>query len=134
MPYPIQIKIGEESVSAELNDSQTAVEIISNLPLKSEFSTWGDEIYFPVPITMKLENGKEVVDKGDIGYWPPGKALCIFYGTTPASTESEIRPASAVTLIGKVTGDTEIFKKLVQQSNTIEVMKGKNQVKPDSVY
>lgn len=123
MTYPIVIKIGGESVSAELNDSQTAKEIINCLPIDAEFSTWGDEIYFPIPVKMKLENGKEVVDKGEIGYWPPGKALCIFYGATPGSTEDEIRPASAVTLIGKVIGDAKIFKSLAKLSNKICIEK-----------
>jgi len=47
---------------------------------------------------------------GDIAYWPPGNAFCIFFGPTPASTGSEIRPASAVNVVGKVKGDTKVFK------------------------
>jgi hypothetical protein len=72
-------------------------------------NTWGQEIYFSIPVTVELENGKEVVNAGDIGYWPPGKAFCIFFGPTPASRGDEIRGASKVNVFGKVIGDLEIL-------------------------
>ena len=56
------------------------------------------------------ETAKEVVEKGDLGYWPTGKAFCIFFGPTPASQGDEIRPASAVDIVGRVEGNTDIFK------------------------
>ncbi len=58
----------------------------------------------------KIDNPKSVVEKGDLGYWPDGPAFCIFFGQTPVSTKDEIRPASAVEVIGKVQCDPEEFK------------------------
>ncbi|MCK8600824.1 cyclophilin-like family protein [Desulfoferrobacter suflitae] len=73
--------------------------------------TWGDEIYFPIPVEQPLDDAAaEIVDMGDLGYWPRGKAFCIFFGPTPASRGEEIRPASAVNLVGKVSGDAREFK------------------------
>ncbi len=74
-------------------------------------NTWGDEIYFKIPVTSTLdETAKEVVEKGDLGYWPTGKAFCIFFGPTPASQGDEIRPASAVNIVGRVEGNADVFK------------------------
>ena len=75
--------LGDESVSAELNDSNTAQQIAAKLPIEADFSTWGDEIYFSIPVRADSENGKEIVELGELGYWPPGNAFCIFYGATP---------------------------------------------------
>ena len=123
MPFGISIVIGNKKVPAELNDSDTALEIIDNLPIESEFSTWGDEIYFPVPVKAGLDNGRDIVEKGELGYWPPGNAFCIFYGPTPGSTADEIRPASPVNPIGEVKSDPGIFKKLVTKSKKIRIEK-----------
>jgi uncharacterized protein len=65
---------------------------------------------------MELENGQDVMQIGDIGYWPPGKAFCIFFGETPDSEKGVIRPASAVTLIGKIIGDTKLLKKVPENA------------------
>ena len=82
---------------------QTVEKIVDALPIESEVMTWGDEIYFDVPVEMAEENAKEVVSKGDIGYWPAGNTLCIFYGKTPMSkSEVEIIPASAVNIVGRI--------------------------------
>ncbi len=74
--------------------------------------TWGDEIYFGIPVKAKAENPCETVELGDLAYWPPGSAFCIFFGPTPASRGAEIRPASPVNVFGRVTGDPTIFKKV----------------------
>ena len=97
-------------VDAELNDTQTAGAVWDALPIQGNGSTWGEEIYFRIPVDAELENGQEVVDLGDLGYWPPGQAFCLFFGLTPASRGDEIRPASEVTVIGKMTGDIEVLK------------------------
>ena len=97
-------------VDAELNDTQTAGAVWDALPIQGNGSTWGEEIYFRIPVDAELENGQEVVDLGDLGYWPPGQAFCLFFGLTPASRGDEIRPASEVTVIGKMTGDIDILK------------------------
>ena len=74
---------------------------------------WGDEIYFAIPVRIDLEkDATEIVEKGDIAYWPEGCCFCIFFGKTPASTETEIRAASKVNILGKIKGDSAIFKKI----------------------
>ena len=123
MSFKIFIIIGNESVPAELNDSKTAEQILSELPIESDFSTWGDEIYFSIPVKMGPENSKDIVELGEIAYWPPGNAFCIFYGATPGSTEDEIRPASAVNPLGWIKGDPKIFKDLAAKTNHIRIEK-----------
>ncbi len=110
MPTPIRITAGDVVVRAELNDSTTAHSIVAVLPIESEASTWGDEIYFTIPVSSGPEDPKEVVELGDLGYWPPGSAFCIFFGPTPASDGDEIRPASAVNIVGRVENDPKVFK------------------------
>jgi len=105
----IKISVGGIEAYAELNDSETAKAVWEALPFESQGSTWGDEIYFCIPVKAKSENAKSVVDAGDIAYWPPGSAMCIFWGPTPASHGDEIRPASAVNVFGKLMGDAKVF-------------------------
>ncbi len=109
MSNRVSIRTGSIEVKAELVDNATSNAIWEALPLESVVNTWGHEIYFSIPVTVELENGKEVVNAGDIGYWPPGKAFCIFFGPTPASRGDEIRAASKVNVFGKVIGDLEIL-------------------------
>lgn len=108
------MRITTESIEmdAELNESWTASQIWKALPITSSGNTWGDEIYFSIPVDAELENGQDIVELGDIAYWPPGKAFCIFFGPTPMSRENEIRPASAVNVIGKLLGDATNFKQV----------------------
>ena len=80
------------------------------LPIESAASTWGDEIYFRTPFRVKEDDAQEVVDMGDVGYWPPDQALCLFFGPTPASRGDEIRPASPVNVLGKIEGDATALK------------------------
>ena len=108
----ITIKVENLKVGASLNDSKAAQKIWDALPIEGSVNTWGDEIYFSIPVNIPLEDGKEVVSEGDLGYWPPGSAFCIFFGPTPASQGDEIRPASAVSVFGKVTCDAKVFKKV----------------------
>jgi hypothetical protein len=106
----IEIVAGEITVDAELNQTETAQAVWDGLPIQGTANTWGDEIYFSIPIALELEAGQEVVEMGDLGYWPPGKALCLFFGPTPASRGDEIRPASKVTVFGRIVGDATILK------------------------
>ncbi|HID92595.1 MAG TPA: hypothetical protein EYP60_00735 [bacterium (Candidatus Stahlbacteria)] len=108
----IKIRTKEIEVLAELNDSRTAKLIWDALPLKGITNTWGDEIYFSIPVSAEIENPKSVVEMGDLGYWPPGNAFCIFFGKTPTSTETEIRPASPVCVVGELCGNPEELKKV----------------------
>jgi hypothetical protein len=110
MPHRIEILAGQVTVTAELNETQTAKAVWAGLPIEGIVNTWGDEIYFSTPLSLEQESGQEVVEMGDLGYWPPGKSLCVFFGPTPASRGDEIRPASAVTVFGRVIGDATVLK------------------------
>jgi hypothetical protein len=100
------------TATATLDGSRTADAIWKALPLEAKVSTWGDEIYFDIGVTIAAEAPKEVVAVGDLAYWPPGSAFCIFFGRTPASTGDEPRAASGVNVFGRVAGDPTIFKKV----------------------
>jgi hypothetical protein len=108
----IRITAGAIETEAELNDTRTAQAIWEALPIKGRVNLWGNEIYFSIPLSLDLEAGQEVVNIGDLGYWPDGNAFCIFFGPTPVSQGDEIRPASPVTVFGKVIGDATVFKKV----------------------
>jgi uncharacterized protein len=106
----ISIKAGTVQVQAELNNTRTAKALLEILPLKATANTWGGEIYFDVPLNIPIENGREVVEMGDVAYWPDGPSLCLFFGRTPASRGDEIRAASAVTVVGRIVGDPKVLK------------------------
>ena len=113
MGHKIVITAGEMTAEAVLNDTPTAKAVWQALPITGKANTWGDEIYFAIPVKKDLEpTAKDLVEKGDLGYWPPGRAFCIFFGPTPASTGTEIRCASAVNIIGHIKGDATLFKKV----------------------
>ena len=111
MGKKILIRAGAIEAEAELNDTGTAQAIWETLPIKGHVNLWGDEIYFSIPLSLELEAGQELVNMGELGYWPEGNAFCIFFGPTPVSQGDEIRPASPVTVFGKVIGDATVFKK-----------------------
>ena len=121
MEKKIRIKAGKVEVSAELNSTKTAQAIWDALPITGRGNRWGEEIYFSIPLSLEPENAHEVVTMGDLGYWPPGTAFCIFFGPTPMSQGQEIRPASAVNVFGKVTGDAKVLKQVASGTEiTIE--------------
>ena len=102
----IRIRAGEVSVTAALNGSTTADAVWGALPITGRVQTWGDEIYFSIPVDApEAPDAAETVDKGAVAYWPPGGALCLFWGPTPMSRGAEIRPASAVNVVGAIDGD-----------------------------
>ena len=123
-----KIKIFSRSIGevlAELSEEKnpkTANAIWSALPIKAGANRWGDEIYFSIPVKIGEENAQQVVEKGDIGYWSPGNAFCIFFGLTPASSGNEIRAASPVNIFGKILGDPSVFKR-VKQVEEIKIEK-----------
>jgi hypothetical protein len=107
----IRISAGEISAIAILNDGPTADAIWNALPIEGRANTWGDEIYFDIPVQLGEEEGaSEVVQLGDLGYWPTGHAFCIFFGLTPVSRGDEIRAASAVNIFGHIEGEATVFK------------------------
>ena len=122
MANRISIQAGSVQMEAVLNDAGIAQQIWDALPINASTNTWGDEIYFGIPVDAELENGQEVVELGDLGYWPPGHAFCIFFGRTPASRENEIRPASAVTVIGHIQGDAASFSILKEAGSGARVV------------
>lgn len=106
----IVIRAGEVSAVGQLNTTRTGDAIWEALPIEARANTWGDEIYFSIPVHLGEDDGQEVVEMGDLGYWPSGNAFCIFFGRTPASRGDEIRPASAVNVFGHLEGDPLVFK------------------------
>ncbi len=120
----IKVTAGELEIYGELNETETADRIWKGLPLESHVNTWGDEIYFSITIQAPLEDSaREVVEMGDLGYWPPGSAFCIFFGPTPNSRGDEIRPASPVNVFGKVMGDPKVLK-TVRTGTPVRVEEG----------
>ena len=120
---PVKIKVGDIVLDAELNESKTAALVWEALPIEANGQTWGDEIYFRIPVDAALEAPRAAVNLGDIGYWPTGHAFCIFYGKTPVSGENDIVPASPVDVIGRVTSDVSVLK-TVTDPGRVTVEKG----------
>ena len=107
----ICITAGKVNATAVLNESPTADAVWKALPIEARVNTWGEEIYFAVPVHQSEESGaKAEVDRGNLAYWPPGNAFCIFFGRTPASRGDQIRAASAVNVFGQIEGDAGVFK------------------------
>ena len=113
MPMKINIIIKDITVVAELFDTECARTIAGVLPITSSPNEWGDEFYFEIPVADYLLDNTATteVKAGDIGYWPPGNALAIFFGPTPMSKGNDPVPASAVNLVGVIHGDAAILKR-----------------------
>lgn len=106
----IRITAGDVSLEAELNDSATARSLLAALPITGRAQRWGDEIYFSIPIEAdQAPDARADMVVGEIAYWPPGSAFCIFWGPTPASSGSEPRAASPVNSLGRIDGDATQF-------------------------
>lgn len=119
MPKAITLTVGDIRLCAELNDTPTAQAVFDSLPITENGSTWGEEIYFEIPVDApQSPDATEAVEVGDLGYWPVGRAFCIFFGRTPASTSDEPRAASPVNLIGRVLDDSTV---LTDSAHGVEV-------------
>jgi len=112
---PVEVELTEEA-------PQTREAFLEALPLTGRANRWGKEIYFAIPVDASPESWREVVEMGTVAYWPPGKALCIFFGPTPASMGEEIRAASPVNPLGEVVGNAEIFNS-VKNGDEVKVYK-----------
>ena len=122
MSKTIEVVLNETVIEATLNDTKTAKKLLKILPVKSEINLWGNEIYFEIPMEADLENGKELMDIGNIAFWPSGNAFCIFFGPTPAGDGTQPRAISSVTVIGKITGENWIDKiKKIKSEDIIEI-------------
>ncbi|MFQ5951822.1 MAG: cyclophilin-like fold protein [Candidatus Omnitrophota bacterium] len=108
----IILKTQKVSVTAQFDDSEVSRKILKALPLLSKVSTWGEEIYFPIPVDISSGEGTLDVNIGDIAYWPEGSCLCVFFGRTPVSTSEKPVPASEVLLVGKVIEGIDGLKKI----------------------
>lgn len=98
----MELRIGEDRVLVELLDKPLAKRLHSSLPVEGSAKLWGDELYFTTQLSLPADDLQEVVEPGDVCWWAPGSALCFFWGPTPGSLEDECRPASAVTVIGRM--------------------------------
>jgi len=118
-----EIRIATDKIEmlVTLNDTPTAARIWDALPIESTVNTWGQEIYFSIPVQCDLGvEARDRMEVGEIGYWPTGSAFCIFFGKTPASKGDEPRAASPVNPIGRVEGDVKVFRQ-VRDGDTIRV-------------
>ena len=113
MPTKKVITVKDVNLQGELGDTACARAIADALPIETRPNEWGDEFYFTIPVAAGLdETATTAVKVGDIGYWPPGKALAIFFGPTPLSGGPDPVPASDVNLVGKIINDTTALKKV----------------------
>ncbi len=109
----IRIRSGRVEATAVLDESPTSQAIWDALPIEGRANTWGEEIYFAIPVSLELaKDARDVVEVGELGYWPPGRAFCIFFGRTPASRGDEVRAASPVNVFGRVEGNAKVFRKV----------------------
>lgn len=122
MPRQIKINAGNIETEGVLNDTQTATLIYDTLPITGKVNWWGEAVYFMISVSTGIENGKKTVSLGDIAYWPEGPALCLFLGKTPISKGKEIKPASAVNVIGRV-ADVKALLGKVRQGEKITIRK-----------
>jgi hypothetical protein len=109
----ILIEFDKFSIEARLNDKPTANEIWKHLPIEGKVNTWGEEIYFEIPVEMPQESdAREQVEIGELGYWPVGNAFCVFFGPTPVSTDERPRAYSPVNILGEILDDHVRLKEL----------------------
>ena len=119
----IKIVAGQVSMLANLNSSPTARKICEALPIEGIANIWGDEVYFEIPVLAEPEPDARVeVDVGELGYWPVGRAFCVFFGPTPASTDERPRAASPVNVLGKLKGEAIQFR-LVSNGTQVSIMR-----------
>lgn len=119
----IKIESGDISLVAELNGSDTAISIYNMLPISGIVNTWGDEVYFNIPVRIDLaSDARQEVEIGDLGFWPVGDAFCIFFGPTPASTSDLPKAYSPVNVFGHILEDTTELRK-ISSGDEIKVTK-----------
>ena len=116
----IQISTGNLTLTATLNELETANQLWESLPITGRVQIWGDEIYFSIPVNVEEElDSQETVRAGTVAYWPPGSALCLFWGPTPISAPGEIRPASAVNVVGILDNDPTLLAQVPSEAEII---------------
>jgi hypothetical protein len=109
----IRFDFGMLTLDAELLDTPTAKAIAAALPLSSAVLTWGEEIYFDVPVNVAREsNARAVIIPGEIAYWPQGPAIAIGFGRTPISKGDETRLASPCNVFAKALSSVKVLAKV----------------------
>jgi hypothetical protein len=126
MPMPARIIIEDVAIEAEFSDTPCARAIVDALPIETQPHVWGDEFYFEIPVKQLLdETATSRVNVGDIGYWPPGAALALFFGPTPLSRGPDPVPASDVNIVGRIKGDPAALKRMKRAGRIrIELLTG----------
>lgn len=106
----IRIRWPNGAITGFLNDTPTARYLAEVLPLSSSANTWGEEVYFSVPVDAELEtNPRQVVEAGTICFWVQGASMAIPYGPTPISIGRECRLVTACNILGKIEGDSRVL-------------------------
>lgn len=119
----IRIRWAKGEVGADLFDTPTAHRILESLPIRSKANTWGEEIYFTVPVKTTLEpDARQVVEPGTVCYWVEGKSLALVFGPTPISQGNECRLVTKVNVLGKIQGDSQMLKS-IQDGDSMRVEK-----------
>jgi len=120
MGQKITIRVGTLTLAAELNDSPASAAVAAALPIQAKGNCWGEEIYFRIPVKQpEAKDARAEMAVGELAYWPPGNAFCIFFGPTPASIGQEPRAASPVNPIGRVTGDVGLLRQIADGSEFV---------------
>ncbi len=128
--HEIRIATDKIEMLTTLNDSPTAERIWDALPIDSTVNTWGQEIYFSIPVQCDLDlEARDRMEVGEVGYWPTGSAFCIFFGRTPASKGDEPRAASPVNPIGRCEGDIKVFRQ-VRESSAVRIERIEEETDP----
>jgi hypothetical protein len=103
---------GEVFAETLSTNPKTLKAILQALPIESTANRWGDEVYFETPVKVKPENPVQDVEVGDVAYWPPGRAICVFFGPTPVSKSEKPRAYSPVNVFARIVGDARIFSRV----------------------
>jgi hypothetical protein len=117
----IRITWPSGSVSAALRNTPTAAKLLAALPCTAHAHTWGDEVYFPLPVEATLEpDAQQIVEPGTVCFWVEGASLALPYGATPIAKESESRLVTKCNVLGRIAGDPRALA-AIRDGDTIEV-------------
>lgn len=124
MNFKIAVEIpNQKSITIELDKKKSphTVELLQHcLPFKVGIHVWGEEIYTdPTPISIQEENSMSTLQINDVAYWPPGKAICLFFGRTPIGKKDEIKPYSPVNVIGKILSPNKTILSKIKEGTQV---------------